>query len=371
MSFNLDNLSIEKVQDKTVNQLIPNTDILYSALLQRDSNFEGIAVVCVKTTGIFCRLTCSARKPKRENVEFMATPHDALLHGYRPCKVCNPMNYHGSAPQWLNPLLAEINENPTISLHNQDLRNRGLDPTRVSRWFKKNHGMTFQAYLRSLRIGQAFGRLKLGEKVTETAFESGYDSLSGFTDSFKRTTHLTPSESRFEQIIYTTRILTPIGPMLAGGTEEGICLLEFVDRRMLETQINRVTHRLQARVLPGECSYFELLKKQLDEYFSSKRRQFEVPLILAGTPFQQRVWKLLQSIPFGETRSYKQQAQALGEPAAIRAVARANGDNRISILIPCHRVIGANGELVGYGGGLRRKQYLLKLESTFPCDFEI
>lgn len=354
-----------------MDQALPNTDTLYSALLKRDSSFEGIAVVCVKTTGIFCRFTCSARKPKRENVEFMPTPHEALLHGYRPCKVCNPMNYHGSAPEWIKPLLAEINENPTIPLRNQDLRARALDPARVSRWFKKNHGMTFQGYLRSLRIGQAFGRLQQGESVTGTAFESGYDSLSGFTDSFKRTTHLTPSESRQEAVIYTTRILTPIGPMLAGGTSEGICLLEFVDRRMLETQIQRVSHLLRARVLPGENRYFELLKRQLDEYFASKRQQFDIPLVLAGTPFQQKVWSLLQSIPFGETRSYKQQAEALGEPAAIRAVARANGDNRISILIPCHRVIGSTGELVGYGGGLWRKQYLLKLESTPRLDFEI
>lgn len=354
-----------------MDQLISETDTLYSALLQRDSSFEGIAVVCVKTTGIFCRFTCTARKPKRENVEFMASPHEALLHGYRPCKVCNPMAYHGSAPDWLKPLLVEINENPTLPLHDQDLRDRGLDPARVSRWFKKNHNMTFQSYLRALRIGQAFGRLKQGESVTETAFDSGYDSLSGFTDSFKRTTHLSPTRSRQEAIVYTTRILTPIGPMLAGGTQEGICLLEFVDRRMLETQIKRVSHRLQAKLLPGENQYFQLLKQQLDEYFASKRRQFDIPLVLAGTPFQQKVWTLLQTIPFGETRSYKQQAEALGDPAAIRAVARANGDNRISILIPCHRVIGSNGELVGYGGGLWRKQYLLKLESTPPLDYEI
>ena len=351
--------------------MIFNSDTLYSALLKRDSSFEGIAVVCVKTTGIFCRFSCSARKPKRENVEFMSSPHEALLHGYRPCKVCNPLAYHGSAPDWISPLLAEINENPNLSLHDQDLRSRGLDPARVSRWFKKNHNMTFQSYLRSLRIGQAFGRLKLGGSVTDIAFDSGYDSLSGFSDSFKRTTHLTPSESRHEHIIYTTRILTPVGPMLAGGTGEGICLLEFIDRRMLETQIKRVTHRLHARVLPGENQYFYLLKQQLDEYFASKRQQFDIPLVLAGTPFQQRVWTLLQSIPFGETRSYKQQAEALGDPAAIRAVARANGDNRISILIPCHRVIGSNGELVGYGGGLWRKQYLLNLESVAQSNFEI
>jgi AraC family transcriptional regulator of adaptative response/methylated-DNA-[protein]-cysteine methyltransferase len=354
-----------------MNNPLPDTEILYSALLKRDSNFEGIAVVCVKTTGIFCRFTCTARKPKPENVEFLGSAHDALLRGYRPCKVCNPMEYHGAAPDWLKPLLDEIDANPTNPMHNADLRVRGLDPARVSHWFKKQHGMTFQAYLRALRIGQAFGRIKQGDSVTETAFGSGYNSLSGFADSFKRSIRVAPSASRQKGLVSTTRMLTPLGPMLAGGTDEGICLLEFIDRRMLETQVRRVSQRLNAEVLPGTCVHFAALQAQLEEYFAGRRRQFDLPLVLAGTDFQQKVWTILQEIPYGETRSYKQQAERLGKPEAIRAVARANGDNRISILIPCHRVIGANGELVGYGGGLWRKQYLLTLESRIELDFEI
>ena len=344
---------------------LPDSETLYTALLQRDSTFEGIFVVGVKTTGVFCRPGCRARMPKRENVEFFHSAQEALQHGYRPCKICRPLEYQGAPPAWLRPLLDDVNKSPLVKLKDSHLRERGLDPNRVRYWFKKQHGMTFQGYLRMLRIGQAFGRIKHGERVASTAFESGYQSLSGFADSFKKTAAFAPSKSQSKHLIPTTRILTPLGPMLAGATDEGICLLEFVDRRMLETQISRLSKALKARIVPGSHPYFDLLSGQLDEYFCGRRREFDIPLVLPGTPFQQKVWAGLQSIPYGSTRSYKEQAEAIGSPQAVRAVAKANGDNRIAILIPCHRVIGANGELVGYGGGLSRKQYLLKLESCF------
>jgi AraC family transcriptional regulator of adaptative response/methylated-DNA-[protein]-cysteine methyltransferase len=348
-----------------MNPHLPNPETLYTALLQRDSTFEGIFVVGVKTTGVFCRPTCRARMPKRENVEFFGSAQEALLHGYRPCKICTPLEQKGAAPVWLRPLLDEINGLPFVKLRDSHLRERGLDPSRVRYWFKKQHGMTFQEYLRMLRIGQAFGRIKHGEKVVNTAFESGYRSLSGFTDSFRKTADFSPSQSPDNHLIPTTRILTPLGPMLAGATDDGICLLEFIDRRMLETQLHRLRKLLNAKLVPGFHKHFDPLSKQLEEYFVGKRKEFDIPLVLPGTPFQKKVWAGLQMIPFGSTRSYKEQAQAIGSPTAIRAVAKANGGNRITILIPCHRVIGANGELVGYGGGLSRKQYLLKLESGF------
>src|SRR5664280_288544 len=358
----MQNTKLENREGESMNHSLPDSEILYSALVNRDSNFEGIFVVGVKTTGIFCRLTCTARKPKRANVEFFASAHDALLAGYRPCKVCTPLEYKGTAPDWLKPLLTEIDDDPLIRLRNSDLRAKGLDPNRVRYWFKKHHQMTYQAYLRDLRIGQAFGRIKHGEGVTGTALESGYESLSGFADSFKRTAGFSPSKSQESQLIVTTRILTPLGPMLSGATDDGICLLEFVDRRMLETQLERLSKLLNAECVPGFCKHFDRLSSQLEEYFSGKRREFDVPLVLPGTPFQQRAWAGLQMIPYGTTRSYKEQAETIGSPNAVRPVAKANGDNRIAIIIPCHRVIGADGDLTGYGGGLWRKQYLLNLE---------
>lgn len=343
-------------------QSLPTTKTMYTALLEKDSTYEGIFFVAVKTTGIFCRPTCTARKPKPENVEFYASTHEALLHGYRPCKICHPLGQQGEYPQWLKPLMDEIEAHPELRLKDRDLRERGIDPARVRRWFKKHHGMTFQAYLRMLRISDAHGRIKYGEKVIDTAFETGYDSLSGFTDSFKKTTGFSPTKSSHQNIITTTRILTPLGPMLAGATDEGLCLLEFIDRRMIETQVERLKKSLKAEFIPGNNDHFDLLNQEIEAYFDSSLQKFTVPLVIPGTPFQRKVWQALQEIPYGETRSYKEQAQRIGHPQAVRAVARANGDNRIAIIIPCHRVIGSDGSLTGYGGGLWRKQYLLDLE---------
>jgi AraC family transcriptional regulator of adaptative response/methylated-DNA-[protein]-cysteine methyltransferase len=152
--------------------------------------------------------------------------------------------------------------------------------------------------------------------------------------------------------------------MLAGATDDGICLLEFVDRRMLETQLDRVSKLLNAKFVPGFHPHFDRLNGQMEEYFYGRRREFDIPLVLPGTVFQKKVWETLQAIPFGSTWSYKELAEAMGSSKAVRAVAKANGDNRIAIIIPCHRVVGSNGELVGYGGGLWRKQYLLNHESS-------
>lgn len=349
------------------NRSLPDPQILYRALVERDSRFEGVFFAGVRTTGVFCRPTCHARKPKRENVEFFASTNQALQHGYRPCKLCQPMRPLGEAPRWLQPLLDEVRDRPRDRLKDQDLRDRDLDPLRVRRWFQKNHGMTFHAFCRMNRLSQAFGQLRGGKPVGQTAFSSGYESLSGFADSFKKSTGFAPSQSTERTIVHIRRILSPLGPLLAGATNRGICLLEFADRRMLETQLTRLQTRLNAEILPGENSHFEPLRAQLSEYFGGSRKDFDVPLVMDGTPFQERAWESLRTIPFGETRSYQQQAESIGQPSAVRAVARANGDNRIAILIPCHRVIGKNGRLTGYGGGLWRKRALLELEGvSFP-----
>ena len=167
----------------TVN--LPDRDTMYEALVNKDSTFEGVFFAAIRTTGIFCRPTCTARKPKPENVEYYPDTKSAIANGYRACKVCHPMEMPGSMPDWLSALMAEIEADSSIRLRAQDLRLRGLDPARVRRWFQKTHGMTFHAFLRMRRINQAFGQIKHGESVTGAAFESGYASLSGFGDGFK------------------------------------------------------------------------------------------------------------------------------------------------------------------------------------------
>lgn len=339
-------------------------EIMYRALVNKDSSYEGSFIAAVKTTGIFCRPTCTARKPKEENVEFFSTTKEALLKGYRPCKVCTPLDKLGETPEFIKGLLQELDADPTLKFRDWDLLQREIEPSKVRRWFLKNHGITFQAYQRMFRINSAFKKIQNGEPVTSVAFDSGYESLSGFNDSFKTIVGTSPSNSRDKQIIDMTRVETPLGTMFACATSKGICLLEFSDRKMLETELKTLTKLLQANIIQGANPHFDLLRKQLEEYFEGKRKTFTVPLFTPGTSFQQSVWEALQTIPYGATHSYKQQAIVLKRPEAIRAVANANGMNRISILVPCHRVIGEDGNLTGYGGGIWRKKWLLDLEKS-------
>ncbi|HSG70808.1 MAG TPA: methylated-DNA--[protein]-cysteine S-methyltransferase [Planctomycetaceae bacterium] len=341
---------------------LPDRQTMYDALVRKDTSFEGVFVAAIRTTGIFCRPSCTARKPKLENVEFFPDAKSALANGYRACKICRPLEILGATPDWLQPLLDELEQDATIRLQAEDLRERGLDPARVRRWFQKSQGMTFTAYLRMRRLNRAFGQIRRQSTVTEAALQSGYESLSGFGDGFKKTIGAAPAKSNGRHVIAIARLLTPLGPMLAGATEQGICLLEFADRPMLETQLKRLQQRLNSKTLPGDSPWFAQLDEQLKEYFAGNRTGFDLPLVISGTEFQQKVWTALQEIPFGTTRSYAEQAHSIGQPTAVRAVARANGDNRIAILIPCHRVIGADGKLTGYGGDLWRKQRLLAIE---------
>jgi len=338
-------------------------EIMYKALVEKDVTFEGTFIAAVKTTGIFCRPTCTARKPKAENVEFFNSTKEAILKGYRPCKVCNPLEKIGETPVYIKTLLTELNADPSLKFKDWNLIQRGIEPSKLRRWFLKNHGITFHAYQRMFRINSAFKKIQNGESVTSVAFDTGYESLSGFTETFKNIFGVSPSRSKENCLINISRIETPLGTMYACAVEQGICMLEFTDRKMLETELKSLTSRLNATIIQGGNKHFDLLEQQLEEYFDGRRKVFTIPLYPVGTEFQQLVWVALQSIPYGSTCSYKQQAAAIHKPEAIRAVANANGMNKISILIPCHRVIGDNGDLTGYGGGLWRKRWLLDLEN--------
>ncbi|MBK9933057.1 MAG: methylated-DNA--[protein]-cysteine S-methyltransferase [Cytophagaceae bacterium] len=340
-------------------------DIMYQASLNKDTNFEGIFFTAVKTTGIFCRPSCTARKPKRENVEFFKTSKECILRGYRPCKVCKPIEKLNETPDSIKKLIDELISNPGNKLKDYDLVKRGLEPNQVRRWFLKNHGITFQAYQRIFRINSAFKKIQNGDSVTETAFDSGFESLSGFSESFKSIFGISPKNSKKEKIIDLKRIETPLGTMIACAVEEGICLLEFTDRKMLETELKSLAKLFNATIVQGNNQHFERLEQELNEYFEGKRKIFTVPLSTPGTAFQNQVWNELRNIPFGTTKTYKEQADSINIPGAARAVANANGLNRVSIIVPCHRVIGTDGKLTGYGGGLWRKQYLLDLEQKW------
>ena len=341
-----------------------SADIMYQASFNKNPDFEGVFWMGVKTTGIFCRPTCTARKPKSENVEFFQNTKDAILKGYRPCKVCKPLENPNETPEYIQKILEELRENPALKFKDFDLVQRGVEPATVRRWFQKNHGMTFQAFQRMFRLNTAFKKIQQGENIMETAYDSGFESLSGFNESFKTIFGVSPKNSKTQKIIDLKRIETPIGTMYAAATAEGICMLEFTDRKMLETEFKDLAKSLNAIIIQGENPHFIPLEKELAEYFLGKRTEFTVPLSPVGTDFQKSVWKVLMKIPYGETWNYKKQSEVLGDAKKVRAVANANGMNKISILIPCHRVIGSNGTITGYGGGMWRKQKLLELEKA-------
>ncbi|WP_350287226.1 methylated-DNA--[protein]-cysteine S-methyltransferase [uncultured Croceitalea sp.] len=343
-------------------------DEYYRALLERKPNFVGIFFVGVKTTSVFCIATCRARKPKKENVEFFTTFKDALDNGYRPCKVCKPTEYAHKAPEHIRRAIQLIKENQKSKVADAQLRQMNISPEVVRRWFNKNYGMTFQAYQRMYRINLAFQELKKGKTTTATAFDAGYESLSGFGYTFKKILGDSPINSATKNVILINRLTTPLGPMFICATDNGVCLLEFVDRRMLETEFKTLQSYLGANIIAGENEHIKRAKKEITEYFDGERKNFSVALETPGTAFQNLIWESLKKIDYGKTLTYEQQAETINNPKAVRAVAAANGHNRVSILIPCHRVIGKNGKMTGYGGGIERKRWLLQHEKKNTAD---
>ncbi len=339
-------------------------DQYYRALLERDPSYLGTFFVGVRTTSVVCIPTCPARKPKRENVEFFRTLRSAMNHGYRPCKVCRPTENAYEAPEFVKRAIDLVRASPKEKVHDARLRRAGIAPERVRRWFNRHYGMTYHAFQRMYRINEAMIELSQGRNATETAFDSGYESLSGFGYTFKKLTGRTPTASSPREQLLLHRFTTPLGPMFACATTNGLCLLEFVDRRMLESEFEDLQRRFRARILAGENDHIRAAKREIVEYFAGERTEFSVPLDTPGTDFQRQVWNALLRIPFGTTSTYQKQAESLGNPRAVRAVARANGMNRVAIIVPCHRVIGKDNNLVGYSGGLERKRWLLEHERT-------
>lgn len=343
---------------------LPSLDEMQRATRERDPDYDGVFYSAVRTTGVFCRPSCSARTPLPRNVEYFATAAQALFSGYRPCKKCRPMEAGGALPSWVADLIEEVERDPTRRIRDADLEARGLDPARVRRTWLTRFGLTFHAYARARRLGKAFQLLKAGAALDDVVLDHGFESYSGFRDAYARTFGVAPHASRGRDCVLSTWIESPLGPLVTAATSDGICLLEFSDRRMLEAQFDALRRRFRTAVIPGENEHLAQLRTELAEYFAGTRREFTVNLIARGTPFQERVWMALLTIPYGQTLSYQGLADRVGSPGASRAVGRANGMNRIAVLIPCHRVVQKDGTVGGYGGGVWRKVRLLELEGA-------
>lgn len=336
----------------------------YQALLDKDANFEGLFFVGVKTTGIFCRPSCPARKPKFENCEFLPSIKSALFANYRPCERCKPLEPPTQYTPLIKQLIECVNNAPEKRWTNEDLRKLNIDPSTARRQFQRAFKMSFIEYARAKRLGIAMKTIKAGKQVIEAQFDAHYESSSGFRDAFSKIMGAAPTKSE-QKLLMAQWIDTPLGPMLAIADDEALYLLEFTERRALEKEIEDLRKKHHAGILPGHTAVLKQIKKELEDYFAGKSLQFKTPLKLTGSDFQQTVWRALMKIPPGETQSYAQLAKTCGNPKGFRAAANANGRNQLAIIIPCHRVINADGELGGYGGGIDRKMWLLNHEKEY------
>jgi AraC family transcriptional regulator of adaptative response/methylated-DNA-[protein]-cysteine methyltransferase len=358
--------AVSSSQEVPTMPVLPPISVMETAFRQRDASFDGLFFAAVTTTGIFCRPSCPARKPLPGHTVFYPTAAEAIFAGYRPCQRCNPLA-SSADPEWALDLVSRVEAAPERRIRDADLMAEGLDPATVRRRFQARYGLSFQAYQRARRLAAAFEAIKAGGSLDDAVFDHGFESHSGFREAFARLFGDPPgraSKVHGGDFIRLAWIDGPLGPLVAGAVDGGICLLEFTDRRLLESQAAMLRTRLGLPAAPSAHPHLERLEEELGEYFAGKRSAFGVPVYEPGTPFQERVWAALREIPYGQTCSYGELARVLGDPAAVRAVAQANGRNRIAILVPCHRVISADGGLGGYGGGVWRKRRLLEIEGA-------
>lgn len=341
---------------------LPSHRQMLRAFLAGDPGAEGLFYVAVKTTGVFCRPTCRARKPNPHNVEFFGTASEAVHGGYRPCKRCRPMDVVRHPPALVERLREAVERNPTGRVTDKDLAAMDIDPSTARRQFKRYVGMTFQAYSRTRRMGLALHDVRNGRRLIDIQLDRGFESGSAFREAFTKLFGVPPSKAKKSECLLARQLETPLAPWWLSRTIAGLHVLDFVDRRGLERRILMLRASLSCAVVPGNNVHLDSIAMQQHQYFTGTRVAFDVPLVLTGSLWEQRVWGRLLTIPPGKTVSYSHLAKELGQPHACRAVGRANGMNYLAIVVPCHRVIRADGSLCGYGGGLWRKQWLLDHE---------
>ncbi|CAJ7158935.1 bifunctional DNA-binding transcriptional regulator/O6-methylguanine-DNA methyltransferase Ada [Burkholderia pseudomallei] len=342
----------------------PTDDARWAALVARDVDADGAFCYAVKTTGVFCRPSCASRLPRRENVSFFADTGAARAAGYRPCKRCRPEGL----PRELDIVNRAC---AVLDAHRQDRFTLAqlsdavhVSPFHLQRLFTRVVGVSPRQYQAAQRGAALRDALQSGAAVTRAAVDAGFNSPSRLYESVPRELGMSPSAFRRKgaglKIDYATAD-TRLGVVLVAATSKGICKIAFGDAAApLVDELRTGFANAQIAESPERIAPFIA---QIDAYLNGTRRRFELPLDLAATEFQQRVWDALRRIPYGETRSYTQIAEALGAPRAVRAVASACASNPVALAIPCHRVVQKGGSLAGYRWGLPRKAALLDAEA--------
>jgi AraC family transcriptional regulator, regulatory protein of adaptative response / methylated-DNA-[protein]-cysteine methyltransferase len=345
---------------------LPTPEICYEAVRVNDTQYDGQFVVAVKTTGIYCRPSCPSRTPKPENVTFYPLPAAAEAHGFRACKRCHPKAADPVDEQALRVqeiceyIQAHVDESLTL----EDLSAQVYwSPFHLQRTFKDIMGISPRQYVEAQRMAHFKSRLKAGDSVTDAALEAGYSSSSRVYA--QSDAHMGMPPSTYQQGGSDTTIAysitdSPLGKLLVAMTERGVCSIEMGDNDTPLTERLHVEFS-QAEIVRDDTALKQALKAVLD-YLNGWQPHIDLPLDIRVTAFQQRVLDELKRIPYGETRTYGEIAKAIGQPKAARAVGNACNKNPVPLIIPCHRVVGSNGNLTGYAFGLERKQTLLDLE---------
>jgi AraC family transcriptional regulator of adaptative response/methylated-DNA-[protein]-cysteine methyltransferase len=339
----------------------------WQAVLARETSFDGAFVYAVRSTGIFCRPTCPSRRPRREQVIFFGQPSAAEQAGFRACRRCRP---GGSPHSEAQSDLAErarqlIDEHPDEPLTLDELGARiGASPHHLQRVFKRVIGITPRQYAEARRLDRLKARLKQGDNVTTALYQAGYNSSSRLYEQAPERLGMTPATYRRggagARIGYSIAD-SPLGRLLVAATERGVCFVSLADTNAeLEAALAR---EYPAAAIERDDARLGEWLGAIVRHVSGDEQRLDLPLDVQATAFQWRVWEALKAIPFGDTRSYGQIAEALGDRNAARAVARACATNPVALVIPCHRVVREGGEMGGYRWGEGRKQALLEREA--------
>jgi AraC family transcriptional regulator of adaptative response/methylated-DNA-[protein]-cysteine methyltransferase len=343
-------------------------DERWNAVVARDASRDGTFVFAVATTGVYCRPSCPARRPRRENVRFFPGPEPAEQAGYRACLRCRPNAMPGNPSDGVKAICRYIelhlDEPLTLARLGKEFHQ---SPFHLQRRFKAVLGITPRQYADSRRLRLLKRNLQSGDSVTRAMYDAGYGSSSRLYERAASQLGMTPDKYRRGAIAAAIRYTcadSPLGRMLIAATERGVCAIQFArsDVELLEGLKHEFPFAVRKPDDGGLKSWVSALLRRM--HGRDKEPDSSLPLDIRATAFQRRVWTCLQSIPFGATRSYRQVAKAIGQPRAMRAVGRACAANPVAVAIPCHRVVREDGGMGGYRWGIERKKTLLKMEQS-------
>jgi len=359
------------LQTTTTMPSVMNNPELWNAVLSRDSSRDGSFVFAVRSTGIYCRPSCPARRPKREQVRFFPLPEAAEQAGFRACKRCHPRRARVNDPQveLVRRICHIIDEHDEEAMTLERLSAiTGVNAHHLQRTFKQIMGITPRQYAESRKLARFKAGVKNGASVTDAMYAAGYGSSRGLYEKSSAQLGMTPATygrgGRGMRIVFTIAD-SPLGRLLVAATERGVCSITLGDsdaeltRALFAEYPNAAIDSKDTSIGPPLNLW---LRRVLDS-LNGVTRRIDLPTDVQATAFQMRVWEELRRIPFGSTRSYQEIARAIGKPNAVRAVARACASNRLALVIPCHRVIREDKSLGGYRWGLDRKRKILEYES--------